>query len=74
MGKWIENLFEKHKFVRRMLVLWAVLLITWVTYRVVTLIVVIDGAATTLVSIIVGILATVTGFYIKVRELDERDK
>lgn len=30
----IDDLFNKHKLVRRIIALWAVLLITWVTWRV----------------------------------------
>lgn len=34
LGQWIDHLFNKHMLVRRTLVFWAVVLITWVIYQV----------------------------------------
>ena len=74
LGKWVEALFEDHKLVRRLLVLWAVWLITVVVLNAIGKISNIDAAAATMVGSIVGILATVTAFYIRSRELDDGKK
>ena len=71
--RWIEALFEEHKLVRRFLVFWAVWLITYVILIAVEKITVIDVPAASMISAIIGILATVTAFYIKSREIDDRD-
>ena len=70
MGKWINDLFNKHMFVRRALVIWALVMISLIVFKVLDLMTTIDAATASVVSVIVGILATVTGFYIKSRELD----
>lgn len=70
-GKWVEALFEDHKLVRRLLVAWAIWLITHVVLKAAAKIEVIDTPTAAMVSTIVGILATVTAFYIKSRELDD---
>lgn len=72
MAELIEALFEKHKLVRRVLVIWAVCLITYVVLRATEAITTIDTATAAMVSTIVGILATVTAFYIRSRELDAK--
>jgi hypothetical protein len=60
-----------HKLVRRVLVIWAIWLITTVVLTVTDKITTIDTPTAAMVSTIVGILATVTAFYIKSRELDD---
>ena len=72
LGRWVEALFEEHKLVRRLLVLWALWLITYVVLDAVEKVDKIDGSAAAMISTIVGILATVTAFYIRSRELDDR--
>ena len=74
MVELIEALFEKHKLVRRVLVIWAICLITYVVLRATEAITTIDTATAAMVSTIVGILATVTAFYIRSRELDAKRK
>jgi hypothetical protein len=69
--EFIETLFEDHKLVRRVLVIWAIWLITTVVLTVTDKITTIDTPTAAMVSTIVGILATVTAFYIKSRELDD---
>jgi hypothetical protein len=73
LGKWIEALFEEHKLVRRVLVIWALWLITVVVLDATAKITSIDTASAAMVGSIVGILATVTAFYIKSRQIDDRD-
>ena len=72
LGRFIEALFEEHKLVRRLLVIWALWLITYVVLDAVDKVKQIDGSAAAMISTIVGILATVTSFYIRSRELDDR--
>ena len=69
-GQWVECLFEDHKLVRRLLVIWAVWLITTVVLDAMNKVAVIDAPAATMITGIIGILATVTAFYIRSRELD----
>ena len=69
-GAWVETLFEDHKLVRRVLVAWAVWLITLVILKFVSLMTTIDTATVSGVGTIVGILSTVLVFYIRSRELD----
>ena len=71
LGQFIETLFEDHKLVRRLTVLWALVLITLVTLKFVSLMTAIDTATVSGVVAIIGILATVLNFYIRSRELDK---
>jgi len=71
IGEWIESLFEEHKLVRRLVVLWALGLITFVicvTFSDLTLLTASVAAA---VGTVVGILSVVINFYIRSRELDD---
>ena len=72
IGRWVECLFEEHKFVRRLLVLWAVWLITLLVLKLISLMTAIDMATGAVVTSIIGILATVLAFYIRSRELDQQ--
>ena len=72
LGEWIEKLFEEHKLVRRLLVFWALSLITFVilvTFNDLTLI---TASVAAVVSTIVGILSVVINFYVRSREVDDR--
>jgi len=60
---WIDDLFEKHKIVRRLLVLWAVILITVVVIWVFDDLTLITAPVASALGIVTGILATVIGFY-----------
>jgi len=66
----IDRLFNQHKLVRRVVVAWALWLITLVVLRFVSLMSTIDTATVSGVGTIVGILTTVLAFYIKSRQLD----
>lgn len=63
VGRWVDRLFNKHKFVRRVMVFWAMSLITWVIWVVFDGPNEITGHVVTALSIVVGLLATVLGFY-----------
>ena len=70
LGEYTESLFEDHKLVRRVLVGWAIWLITLVVLRFVEIMTQLDTATVSGVGTIVGILSTVLVFYIRSRELD----
>lgn len=63
LGKLIECLFEKHKFVRRSLVYWAATIITLATYAIFKAPETITAASASALATVTGILAVVIGFY-----------
>lgn len=67
-----DDFLEKHKIFRRLALLWAMSLITyavWVTFTDVSLI---TAAVVSALSLVVGLLATVIGFYMHSRFKDDR--
>ena len=60
---WIDDLFNKHKFVRRALVLWAIYLITMVTFIVFEDVTKITPAVVTALGTITALLTAVLGLY-----------
>lgn len=74
VGKWIERLFNEHMLVRRVMVFWAMSLITWVILTVFTDLDKISGNVVTAMSLVVGLLATVIGFYNYQRRLDQQEQ
>ncbi len=71
MLEWIDKLFNKHKLVRRMLIIWAPIIISIVTYRVFWHT---KGELTGEYIALIGILATIINFYIWSRGRDVLDK
>ena len=71
---WIDRLFNEHMLVRRLLVFWAMSLITWVILVVFTDLPSINGHVVTAMSLVVGLLATVIGFYNYQRRLDKQER
>lgn len=69
----ISDLFEKYKFIRRAVVLWACWLITIVVLRVTEpdIIPLINSAVVAIVTGVIGILATAIGFYQWSRNKDD---
>jgi len=63
MGEWFDHLFNQHKLVRRLLVIWAVLLITWVVVQVFSDLTLITAAVATALGMITAILSVVIGHY-----------
>jgi len=63
MMSFFERLFNQYKLVRRLLMLWAVLLITYVVVRVFDDIILISAATVSALGIVVGLLASVISFY-----------
>ena len=63
MMSFFDRLFNQYKLVRRLLMLWAVLLITYVVVRVFDDIILISAATVSALGVVVGILASVISFY-----------
>jgi predicted histidine transporter YuiF (NhaC family) len=61
-------------FVRRFMVFWAMSLITWVILTVFTDVDKLDGNVVTAMSLVVGLLSTVIGFYNYQRRLDQQEQ
>lgn len=71
----VTVLFEEHKLARRVLLFWSMWLITVVALRATQpeVLIALGGmAAGTIVTGIIGLLATVTAFYVKSREREDR--
>jgi ABC-type sugar transport system permease subunit len=62
-GLFIERLFEEHKLIRRLLVLWAVALITWVITTVFSDLPLLTGAVAAALATVIGLLTVVVAFY-----------
>jgi Na+/H+-translocating membrane pyrophosphatase len=63
IGKFLYRLFEEYKIVRRLIVVWAVVTISWTTFMMFADITFITAAATSAYVANVGLLATVIAFY-----------
>lgn len=72
IGSFINDLFNKYMIVRRLLVAWALFLITAVVFKMLSIMTTLDTPTAAAISTVVGILATVTGFYLRSRELDAK--
>ena len=67
-GKFFDSLFNKHKFIRRIIVLWFMWLASWTAYKVVPKL---EGShAVSALAIIIGIFSVITGFYMYLRDKD----
>lgn len=68
----VSDLFERHKLVRRLALLWAVLLVTYIVIKILdpVLFGMITAAHATVVVAFVGILTTVVGLYQWLRSQD----
>ena len=73
IGEWVERLFEEHKLVRRVLVFWALGLITFVILVSFNDLTLLTASVAAAVGTVVGILSVVIGFYIRSRELDDKN-
>ncbi len=65
---------DKHKVVRRAVVLWAVSLITWTTYVLFTDLQAVTGAVAAAYATCVGMLATAIGLYKWTRKSEDESK
>lgn len=73
ISSFLYRLFEEYKLVRRLIVFWAVITITWTTYVVFSNPVAITDAAADAYLANVGLLATVIAFYQWSRGRDKDD-
>lgn len=74
LGAYCERLFESHKLVRRLLVLWAVCLITWATLKLFEVPAEITGPAATAFGLVTGLLTAVIAHYQWARKNDDQSK
>jgi hypothetical protein len=70
----LHELFEEYKIVRRILVLWAIVTITWTTVLIFTNLALITAPVAAAYGTNVGLLTTVIAFYQWSRERDARGK
>lgn len=73
MKKWFSELANRQMLFRRLVLIWAMTIITYVVYIVVepTLLIQIGAAGATVITAIIGILTTVIGFYQWHRQQDD---
>lgn len=76
MKKWFEDLANRQRLFRRLVLIWAMTIITYVIYVVAdpNLLIQIGAAGATVVTGIIGILTTVIGFYQWHRQQDDSVK
>ncbi|HRQ57643.1 MAG TPA: hypothetical protein PLN31_09500 [Azoarcus taiwanensis] len=76
VGRWLDALFERHKFVRRAALIWACALITVVLLRVTTpeALPLVSPPVATIVVAVIGILSTVIGLYQWLRHRDDAEQ
>lgn len=72
-NSWIGRLFNQHKLVRRLLVLWAICLITTVTFKVFNNISEITPAVSAALGTITALLTVVVGLYQWSRTREDKD-
>lgn len=70
--KWLNSLFEEHQGARRIALVWAMSLITWVTIQLFTDPTGITGASAAAYATVTGVLGIVIGFYQHLRGQDDR--
>jgi len=75
MMGWMDRLFNKHKVVRRLIIFWVCWLITVTVLRVTEAEVItkVGAAGATIVTAVIGMLATVIGLYQWSRNKDDVD-
>lgn len=71
--KKMKDLFEKHKLMRRISLIWVLILITFVLERVTRpeIIVLIQTPGASIIIAVIGMLATIVGFYMSGRAKEE---
>lgn len=73
MLTFLDRLFNKHKFVRRGIVVWACWLITVIVLKTWEDLSLVTAAVVSALSIVVGILATAVTFYKWSRDKDDKE-
>ena len=69
--RWLDSFFERHKGARRLLLLWAMVLITYATHAMFSDVTQITGPSVTAYATVTGLLSAVVGFYQWSRARDE---
>jgi len=64
----IDSLFNEHKLIRRTIVIWSLLIISWATYQIIPKLE--QGHSVTALGMIIGVFSGVTAFYIYLRDKD----
>lgn len=72
-GNWVDKLFEKHKFARRVAIFWIMLLISWCTVVVYSDLSLVNSAIVALYGTTVGMLGTIVGMYMHSRNKRDGD-
>ena len=75
MKKWFNNLANNQMLFRRLVLIWAMAIITYVIYIIIdpALLIAIGAPGATIVSAVIGILATVISFYQWHRQQDDKN-
>lgn len=68
-----DALANRHKAFRRLVLIWAIGLITWTVHEVFTRAPAVGAGTATALGAVIGVLATVVGFYQWSRERDDRE-
>lgn len=68
-----DALANRHKAFRRLVLVWALALITWTVHEAFTRAPAIGGGTATALGAVIGVLATVIGFYQWSRDRDDRE-
>lgn len=71
-GRFVERLFEEHKLIRRLLVIWAMALITWTVTRVFSELAALTAPVATALATVTAILTAVLGFYQWARQNEDK--
>lgn len=72
IGRLLDSFFERHKGARRIALVWALALITYVTHAVFSDLGAVTAPVASAYGITVGVLSAVIGFYQWSRAQDER--
>ena len=74
MTNWLDSFFERHKGARRLLLFWAMALITYATHAMFSDITAITAPSATAYGLVTGLLSGVLAFYQWSRAKDESSR
>ena len=74
MTNWLDSFFERHKGARRLLLFWAMALITYATHAMFSDITAITAPSATAYGLVTGLLSAVIAFYQWSRAKDESSR
>jgi succinate-acetate transporter protein len=64
----VDSLFNEHQLIRRTIVIWSLLIITWCVYIIIPKLE--QGHSVTALGMVIGVFSSVTAFYIYLRDKD----